>query len=107
MYAWTSILWEKSPQCPLAFGGGWLVPFGGPVHSLREPGIVWVSVQLRVESVVINLVAAILVSYTPLILSSSKPIIQKPEKKKTRQSKFINHSILKKNGFNLVNATMQ
>ena len=44
---------------------------GGPVHSLREPGTVQVCVQLGVESVPINQVAAILVSElkaTPLFL---------------------------------------
>ena len=35
---------------------------GGPVHSLREPGTVQVCVQLGVESVPINQVAAILFS---------------------------------------------
>ena len=44
---------------------------GGPVHSLREPGTVQVCVQLGVESVPINQVAATLVSdlkATPLFL---------------------------------------
>ena len=44
---------------------------GGPVHSLQEPGTVQVCVQLGVESVPINQVAAILVSdlkATPLFL---------------------------------------
>ena len=44
---------------------------GGPVHSLQEPGTVQVGVQLVVESVPTNQVAAIFVSglkATPLFL---------------------------------------
>ena len=63
VYAFTtSILWERRPQYLLAFRGGWPVPCGGPGHSPREPGTVWVCVRLGVESVTINQVAAILFS---------------------------------------------
>ena len=47
------------------------MPCGGPVHSLRVLGTVWVCVRLGAESVPINQVAAILVSglnATPLFL---------------------------------------
>ena len=41
----------EEASVPLVLRGGWLVPCGGPVHSLREPGTVRVCVRLRVAAI--------------------------------------------------------
>ena len=40
----------EEASVPLVLRGGWLVPCGGPVHSLREPGTARVCVRLRVAA---------------------------------------------------------
>ena len=64
-------LMGEEASVPPGFRGRLAGALWGPVHSLREPGTVRVCVRLWVGSVLINRVAAILVSdlkATPLFL---------------------------------------